>query len=271
MTPELRTASSSRAERQGKVTLDRILAALETHVAGADLGTLSAACGAAPECAALEVEAGITAGVLERWPFWADRIRATGERATPFLAELATLRWRATPFLQIISHSSGWPATLHLLVPGAHAVVERFPWHGDAAELARERAGYARPRPLREGATAMAILAHLPEAARAALLGREAVEERRDLLESVRAQGYCLRRGTQVAGSWVLSAPLRTAHGLPYGALCTYGFADLLPPEFAATATATVRQCALDLSQLADVPALGQRAQAIIEGLAAPR
>jgi hypothetical protein len=247
--------------------IERIFAALEKRVSGADLATLSATTGEVIERVAAAVASAISDAVLERWPFWPERIRSTGVAAPAFLRELAELRREALPFLERIHEVSGWPATLHLLVPAAHAVVERFPWEGDHEAIARERARYAQPRPLTEGATAMAILAHLPEGSREAILERHGWAERAALLMEIRARGYCFHPARDAAG-WVLSAPLISADGLPYGALCTFG-ASLSPAEhLIEEAAAAVRGCAVDLAQRAAPRTIVQRASAVVENLA---
>jgi DNA-binding IclR family transcriptional regulator len=248
--------------------LERIFAALELHVAGADLGTLSAATGEPHQHVSMALNAAISEGILERWPFWPERVRATGLAAPAFLRELAELRHDALPLLERINQVSCWPATLHLLVPGAHAVVERIPWHGDREAIARERAHYAIPRPLTEGATALAILAHLPDATRATCAQRSALPDHAGSLARIRTQGYCLQRANHVAGGWVLSAALRAADGTPYGAVCTYGSADAPSPDFVEKSAGVMRRCAEALSQLRTHAALTQRARAIVEEMA---
>jgi DNA-binding IclR family transcriptional regulator len=247
--------------------IDRVFAALESHLPGADLPTLSVATGETQERLAVALEAAISEGILERWPFWPERIRSTGQAAPAFLRELAELRRQALAHLERINEASLWPATLHLLVPGAHTVVERFPWHGDPEAMSRERAHYARPRPLTEGATSMAIVAHLPDAAREAFLGRHVLADRAPLIAAIRTQGFCLRPATSLVGGWVLSAPLLTSDGLPYGALCTYGSAATLSEGFVERCSGLVHRCAWELSQSAAVEVLALRARAIIEEL----
>jgi DNA-binding IclR family transcriptional regulator len=248
--------------------LARILAMLEEQVSGADLETVRAATGEAPDRVLATVESALADGILERWPFWPQRIRATGLAASVFLRELAELRRDALTCLERISEVSRWPATLHLVVPGAHAVVERFPWHGDLEAIAREQARYATPRPLTQGATALAIVAHLPEVTRAALAKRrEAPEDPAELLAVIRHQGYCLRPAQQVADSWVLSAPLRAADGMPYGALCTYGTAAAVPEQLVAKSAEIVRASAAELSQRAARVVLVQRACAVFHDM----
>jgi DNA-binding IclR family transcriptional regulator len=188
------------------------------------------------------------------------------------LRELAELRRDALTCLERINEVSRWPATLHLVVPGAHSVVERFPWHGDLEAIAREQARYATPRPLTGGATALAIVAHLPEATRAALAKqRQPSEDRAELLAAIRTQGYCLRPAQQMADSWVLSGPVRAADGMPYGALCTYGIAATVPERFIARSAAILCAAAAELSQRAACSVLVQRARTVFRDMAGDR
>ncbi|MBL8552489.1 MAG: hypothetical protein JNJ73_21055 [Hyphomonadaceae bacterium] len=251
--------------------IEKILHVLERRVAGGSASELAEELGESAERISAATAEGIGDEILEHWPFWPERIRATARATSPFLRDLADLRGRALPFLERMSAASGWPATLHLLVPGAHAVVERFPGHGDAEEIAREQARYATPRSLRSGATAMAIVAHLADAPRAALLDRLELSDRAPQLAEIRAQGYCLSRGVDVTSGWILSAPLRAPDGVPYGALCTYGVAGELDEGFAKRATETVLACAIELSKLVRAEAVELRARAIIAEMTEPR
>jgi len=242
-----------------------IFAILEAHPPGADRDLLCRHSGLSLVEVEALIEQGIAERELERWPFWPVRIRSTGRNAPPFLRELADLRRAAMPELERIAAVSGWPATLHLLVDGAHAVIERFPAHGDPEAIAREQARYATPRSLRGGATALAIVAAMPEPARSALIGTYELEDRRDLLDTVREQRYCLSRGAEVKGGQILSAPLSGPDGLPYGALCTYGFADRLPDGFATEVAAAITLSAVRLSQSVSIPVVARRARALVE------
>ena len=108
----------------------------------------------------------------------------------------------------------------------------------------------------------------MPALQQAAFLDRHALQDWAPLLEEVRAGGFCLRPSKDLAGGWVLSAPLRDADGLPYGALCTYGFCNALPEDFETKAAHTIREASLELSRW-PYPALAARARRILAEAAA--
>ncbi len=246
---------------------EALVAILEAYPQGAETDVLRRHSGLPLAQAEALIEQGIAEGELERWPFWPVRIRATGRNAPPFLRELAELRRAAIPELERIAAVSGWPATLHLLVNGAHAVIERYPADGDPDEIAREQSRYATPRSLRSGATALAIVAAMPEPERSALIETCGLKDRRVLLDTVREQGYCLSRGAEVKGSQILSAPLSAPDGFPYGALCTYGFADRLPDGFAEKAAAAMTRGANRVSQSVSLPTVARRARDFVDSM----
>lgn len=249
----------------------RLFNILENYPAGVELPFLSARPELVSDPVDRLVSEGLREGVLEHWPFWPGRIRATGKDATPYLCDLARLRKLAWPVLERISAASGWPATLHVLVPGAHNVVERFPWTGDAEEIAREQSRYATPRSLREGGTAMAIVANISEPDRMRVAARLGIADRRSLFDEILAQGYCLRGGADVRGGWILSAALMSAQGVPFGALCTYGFAPALPDNFAADVGGLICESATRLSRQSGEGPVARRARAIVDALAQER
>jgi hypothetical protein len=246
---------------------EAIVAIFEAHPPGVEMDSLRGLSGLPVAELEAQIAQGIADGELERWPFWAARIRSTGRNAPPFLRELADLRQAALPELEQIAAVSGWPATLHLLVENAHAVIERFPADGDPDAIAREQSRYATPRSLRSGATAMAIIAAMPEPTRSALIETYELEDRRELLDRVREQGYCLSQGADVKGGQILSAPLCGPDGFPYGALCTYGFADRLPEGFAEKATAAITLSAVRVSQSVSLPVITERARTLVDNM----
>ncbi|MBV8619665.1 MAG: IclR family transcriptional regulator [Curvibacter sp.] len=78
--------------------------------------------------------------------------------------------------------------------------------------------------PLRDGASAKCLLAHLPEAQREAALNRlgEAAagrERRRQALDQIRQAGYAVTAGEVDAGVWGVSAPLIDAQRRLQGAI----------------------------------------------------
>jgi DNA-binding IclR family transcriptional regulator len=244
-----------------------LFAIFEAHPPGAEIELLCRHLGLPLAEVEALIDQGMANGELERWPFWPARVRSTGRNAPPFLRDLAELRRAAMPELKRIAEVSGWPATLHLLVDGAHAVVERFPADGDPEEIAREQSRYASPRSLRSGATALAIVAAMPEPARSALIEAYGLEDRGGLLDTVREQGYCLSQGAEVKGAQILSAPLFARDGIPYGALCTYGFADRLPESFEEEAAAAIVRGSVQVSQSVSLPVVARRARALVEGM----
>ena len=144
---------------------EAIFATLEENPPGVEMELLCHHLGLPFVEAEALIEQGMVKEELERWPFWPDRIRSTGRNAPPFLQNLAELRRAAMPELERIAEVSSWPATLHLLVDGAHVVIERFPPEGDPEEISLEQSRYAAPRSLRGGATALAIVSAMPEPA----------------------------------------------------------------------------------------------------------
>lgn len=242
-----------------------IFHALEERPQGLMMGELYAAIsGVSHERARARVEKEISEGRLEHWPFAPEFVRATQLAPSPFLREVALLRMAASEPLAAVSAASGWPATVHLLRPGSHAVLERYPWVGDDEALTRERQIYRNPRSLKSGATAMAILSCVPKFARAAFLARVGVMESEHFFSIIRKQGYCLMEGREVKGGWILSAPICAADGTPYGALCTYGFAEVLPPHIVESATSVIVASAAKVSASMGDNELSRRARAII-------
>lgn len=249
----------------------QILRALERNPQGVDVPMLTEWTGLSEDALLKAVSTAIEQGRLERWPFWPDRVRATRSELSPYLREIARLRDHAWPELVKVNAVSRWPTTLHLLVPGAHAVLERFPWQGAESDLNRERAAYATPRALKSGATAMALIASLSTSVRASICQATQILIPEDFFAEIRERGYCLMRGNDVKGGWILSAPLCADHETPYGALCTFGFAEDLPSHIAEKATKEIARSARRLSTAFQSPQLARRARALIQSIVTER
>jgi DNA-binding IclR family transcriptional regulator len=217
--------------------VEGILDELERHPAGLSAAVIAEHLDRPAGSVRAAIAKAISAGWLERWPFWRTRIRAGAGVPRPYLEAIVRLRQMAWPHQQRIHQALGAPVTLHLLVRDSHTVIERFPWpERSDRQIARERLRYATPRPLRAGATAMALLARLPAHERVRALGTVETERLATRLAEILAAGFCLEPATSVPGGWVMSAAIVDPSGAPYAALCTFGMNEAIPMEQARTA-----------------------------------
>lgn len=219
----------------------RVLDELERHPAGLSAAVIAKHVDCPPAVVRAAIAAAIARGWLERWPFWRSRIRARVGVPRPYLSAIAELRRTAWPHQQRIHQMLGAPVTLHLLVHDAHAVIERCPWPARSdPEIARERRRYAVPRPLRAGATAMALVARLPLRDRVQALGVVEAQRLAPRFAEILEAGFCLEPSASVPGGWVMSAAIVDRSGAPYAALCTYAMSKTIPVERARAAAAAL-------------------------------
>lgn len=220
-----------------RLLIERILDVLESHPAGMSAADIAEHLDCPVRSVRAALAKAVSTGWVERWPFWRTRIRAGLGAPRPYLAAIAELRWTAWPYQRRIHEALGAPVTLHLLLQGSHAVIERYPWpERSIPEITRERRRYATPRPLRAGATALALLAALPAQDRVQALGPTEAQRLATRFTEILDSGYCLEPAASVTGGWVMSAAIVDQSAVPYAALCTYGMSQTIPIEQARAA-----------------------------------